>query len=145
MQQPVCPRCDLALIVLEMHGVEVDYCHRCCGVWIDAGELEDLIEQTGATVEDPLVDFRTVEPAGKAKRDLCPRCDRRMEVVRKICTDGTTLQLDRCPVRHGLWFDKDELQQLMASFPPECGTGKTVDCLRRVLGVGTTTKSGGAG
>lgn len=131
---PVCPRCDVALIIMEFADVEVDYCPRCGGLWLDAGELEDLITRTGATVGDPLVGFRTHTKSGTSRRDLCPRCDRRMHIVHKQCPDGTHLQLDRCPAGHGIWFDSEELQHLMSSYPPECGTGSTLDYLREVLG-----------
>ncbi len=39
-----CPVCKEPLIVLELEQIEVDYCTRCAGVWLDAGELELLLE-----------------------------------------------------------------------------------------------------
>lgn len=131
---PVCPRCDLAMIIMEFSNIEMDYCPQCRGLWLDHGELEDIIAHTGAAVDDPLVGFQAEPASGKSPRNLCPRCDRHMQIVRKSCPDGSILQLDRCPAGHGLWFDAEELRHLMSSFPPECGTGKTVDYLRALLG-----------
>jgi hypothetical protein len=34
----------------ERHGVEIDYCPQCRGVWLDRGELDKIIEQ--AVVQD---------------------------------------------------------------------------------------------
>ena len=30
----------------ERQGVEIDYCPKCRGVWLDRGELEKLIERS---------------------------------------------------------------------------------------------------
>ena len=38
-----CPRCQNIILVPERHGdVEMDRCPECRGVWLDAGELEEL-------------------------------------------------------------------------------------------------------
>jgi Zn-finger nucleic acid-binding protein len=39
----VCPKCQRALEHLELQSVEVDICVGCMGVWLDAGELDQLI------------------------------------------------------------------------------------------------------
>lgn len=44
-----CPVCiDTALIMAERHGVEIDYCPKCRGVWLDRGELDKIIDQASA-------------------------------------------------------------------------------------------------
>ncbi len=42
-----CPVCKSAMITLELAKVEIDYCTGCKGVWLDAGELEMLLEDKG--------------------------------------------------------------------------------------------------
>jgi len=32
----------------ERHGIEIDYCPGCRGVWLDRGELDKIIERAGA-------------------------------------------------------------------------------------------------
>jgi Zn-finger nucleic acid-binding protein len=32
-------------------GVEIDYCPKCRGVWLDRGELDKLIERGGAVAQ----------------------------------------------------------------------------------------------
>jgi Zn-finger nucleic acid-binding protein len=48
-----CPTCESAdLTMTERQGIEIDYCPKCRGVWLDRGELDKLIEratQFGAT------------------------------------------------------------------------------------------------
>lgn len=46
MKCPVCT--DTALVMAERHGVEIDYCPKCRGVWLDRGELDKIIDQASA-------------------------------------------------------------------------------------------------
>lgn len=41
MKCPVCVETDLLLS--ERQGVEIDYCPKCRGVWLDRGELDKII------------------------------------------------------------------------------------------------------
>lgn len=41
-----CPICTIALVMSERLGIEVDYCPKCRGVWLDRGELDKIIERS---------------------------------------------------------------------------------------------------
>ncbi|EAK0823527.1 TPA: zf-TFIIB domain-containing protein [Campylobacter lari] len=42
-----CPVCaNTALLMSERNGVEIDYCPKCRGVWLDRGELDKIIERS---------------------------------------------------------------------------------------------------
>jgi hypothetical protein len=42
-----CPTCtDTALVMSDRQGVDIDYCPRCRGAWLDRGELDKLIERS---------------------------------------------------------------------------------------------------
>ncbi|HEX9000005.1 MAG TPA: zf-TFIIB domain-containing protein [Blastocatellia bacterium] len=43
-----CPSCNVELRITDRQGVEVDYCPRCRGVWLDRGELDKIIERSNA-------------------------------------------------------------------------------------------------
>ena len=43
-----CPNCDETLVMTERQGVEIDYCPKCRGVWLDKGELDKIIEKSQA-------------------------------------------------------------------------------------------------
>ena len=40
-----CPKCGSDLETEQYHGLEVDRCTACDGVWFDAGEAEQLIDE----------------------------------------------------------------------------------------------------
>lgn len=42
----LCPVCQIELNMTDRQGVEIDYCPKCRGVWLDRGELDKLIERS---------------------------------------------------------------------------------------------------
>ena len=49
MQCPACP--TETLVMTDRQGIEIDYCPKCRGVWLDRGELDKLIERSAAQLE----------------------------------------------------------------------------------------------
>ncbi|MBM3148183.1 MAG: zf-TFIIB domain-containing protein [Actinobacteria bacterium] len=45
-----CPVCDVDLLMAERQGVEIDYCPKCRGVWLDRGELDKIIDRSNAEI-----------------------------------------------------------------------------------------------
>jgi uncharacterized protein len=50
-----CPQClwDTPMHLMQRNGIEIDYCAKCRGVWLERGELDKLLE---------------LEQAGKSER-----------------------------------------------------------------------------
>jgi len=47
-----CPIDDETLVISDRNGVEIDYCPRCRGVWLDRGELDKIIERSGVDLSN---------------------------------------------------------------------------------------------
>lgn len=43
-----CPNCEERLVMTKRQGVEIDYCPKCRGVWLDKGELDKIIEKSAS-------------------------------------------------------------------------------------------------
>ena len=43
-----CPRCDGRLHEITFDDVRIDRCDKCHGVWLDSGELEEIVKQEDA-------------------------------------------------------------------------------------------------
>jgi Zn-finger nucleic acid-binding protein len=41
-----CPICNVPLSMSDKQGIEIDYCPKCRGIWLDRGELEKIIERS---------------------------------------------------------------------------------------------------
>ena len=48
-----CPVDGTTLVMSERQNIEIDYCPTCRGVWLDRGELDKIIERSGAETAPP--------------------------------------------------------------------------------------------
>ncbi len=48
-----CPVDESTLVMSERQGIEIDYCPRCRGVWLDRGELDKIIERAEPQAATP--------------------------------------------------------------------------------------------
>ena len=44
---------DADLVMSDRNGIEIDYCPKCRGVWLDRGELDKIIERASADMAPP--------------------------------------------------------------------------------------------
>ncbi|MGQ0370154.1 TFIIB-type zinc ribbon-containing protein [Leucobacter sp. Z1108] len=56
----------------ERHGVEIDYCPQCRGVWLDRGELDKILERVQAEAAS-IPAARYPQPAQQAAPAAQPR------------------------------------------------------------------------
>lgn len=40
-----CPKCDGKLVETNYETIKIDVCDQCTGVWLDAGELAQIIDK----------------------------------------------------------------------------------------------------
>ena len=125
-----CPQCNEPLLTLEQDSVEIDYCNRCRGVWLDAGELNLLL----GGGETRFIHSELIGKPGRGKRAIqagrpCPVCGRKTEkgdvgitgVTRAdrpspVPTHGENeprFSVERCPACLGLWLDGGSLEKLL--------------------------------
>ena len=100
-----CPVCNNPMLVLELNQVEIDYCAKCGGIWLDSGELELLVEND----EEMKILLKSSEDdtSGKEKSFPCPICRKKMGKI--LIGEKNKVLIDRCRKDHGFWFDKGEL------------------------------------
>lgn len=116
-----CPVCkNEPMIVLELQDVEIDHCYLCRGIWLDAGELELLLENDQQT-RGFLQSFALVRSSSE-KKVKCPICDKKMEKIKV----AEKIIIDRCSTGHGLWFDEGELEAVLR----EGSFGKEISVLK---------------
>jgi len=53
-----CPIDGAELVLAERAGVEIDYCPKCRGVWLDRGELDKIIDRSAPETAPPRGDDR---------------------------------------------------------------------------------------
>ena len=40
-----CPKCDGKLVEMDYENIKIDACNKCHGVWLDAGELAQVVSK----------------------------------------------------------------------------------------------------
>lgn len=115
-----CPGCGAPLHRAAVrHGVELDACGGCGGIWLDAGELELLttnLDPTPGTGARDEAELRGRLPAPSPRETEvryreCPRC-REIMHRRNFGTISGVI-VDECR-RHGLFLDAGELEEVEA-------------------------------
>jgi Zn-finger nucleic acid-binding protein len=97
------------MVVLELEEIEIDHCLDCKGIWLDKGELELLLEDSGK--KDNLLSSFKPATGAKEKKEKCPVCLKKMQKV--LCGEKGGILIDKCQNNDGLWFDKGELFELI--------------------------------
>ena len=49
----LCPIDQTQLVMTDRQGVEIDYCPKCRGVWLDRGELDKILDRAAAEAPAP--------------------------------------------------------------------------------------------
>jgi len=97
------------MITLELEDVEIDYCTKCGGIWLDAGELELLLKEPDKA--KGLLDSFRIDSESDERIRKCPICDKKMQKI-VVGSSKPVLLIDKCRRGDGLWFDKGELQDI---------------------------------
>jgi Zn-finger nucleic acid-binding protein len=63
-----CPVCQETLTMSERQGVEIDFCPKCRGIWLDRGELDKILAREAA-LEAPSRPGRGIEPRQEREDD----------------------------------------------------------------------------
>lgn len=105
-----CPICKSEpMVVLELEQIEIDYCLKCGGIWLDEGELELLLESSRQKTSI----LNSFQADNQAEEILCacPICLKKMDKV--LCGRDKKIVIDKCKDNHGLWFDRGELYEIV--------------------------------
>jgi Zn-finger nucleic acid-binding protein len=107
------------MIVLEINQIEIDFCLQCKGSWLDAGELELILD--GAENRDSLMASMEIARDIREAVHKCPICEKKMDKVWVGSEDQHRVIVDKCRNNDGLWFDEGELMDIldMGDFPCE--------------------------
>jgi Zn-finger nucleic acid-binding protein len=109
----ICPTCKHAMVVVEYHNIELDYCNSCKGVWFDSGELDLLLKSQSLDEPKSFYDdiLKSQEAVSSETKRKCPVCGRKMK--KTAIGERSKILIDVCRDKHGLWFDGGEVTQLM--------------------------------
>ncbi len=111
-----CPSCSSFMkqhCLMDTMGESfmIDYCTGCGGFWLDRGEFMKIVKAGANTVPAKILNTPNYKESDEFKPEgtrNCPRCS----VVMPI-KEIKGVNLDFCPQCAGIWFDKNELGDLI--------------------------------
>ncbi|OFZ00642.1 MAG: hypothetical protein A2070_07900 [Bdellovibrionales bacterium GWC1_52_8] len=115
-----CPRCKTTLNQKNYEKVMIDYCTGCGGVWLDAGEIQTIVENQGEAFSKAQITATLqaakagIPPSEIESVENCPKCSSGMTPMNYNYSSG--IVLDVCQQGHGIWFDQGELERVQISF-----------------------------
>ena len=109
----VCVKCTSVLDKSTIVEVEVDLCPKCGGLWLDRGEITEL----ASVPETELEELRTAltgrsgpPPIPSETQQHCPACP---GLLKEVVLGP--VRVDYCPLCHGIFLDRGELDQAVAA------------------------------
>jgi Zn-finger nucleic acid-binding protein len=107
-----CPKCRTpTLEQFSVQEVAVERCSSCSGIWFDAQELSQLLEEDARHVAS-LRRGSVVEQL-EGKKGLCPRDG--SDLLRVYSSIDRSVILDACAECRGIWLDGGEFDKLFTS------------------------------
>ena len=119
--QRTCIKCNSPQDPIVIVGVEIDRCVNCGGIWLDGGEIKELIARRTAPGSDAELEAKIARlskaratPAASPSGDAdvanvrCPACQGKLT----IATFGNT-SIEQCNGCDGVFIDRGELAKAM--------------------------------
>lgn len=111
-KQRMCIKCEGEPLVPKMvEDVEVDYCPKCGGLWLDKDEIRQLASKT----DEALVELRELvqqdapkEAAPSTVEPPCPACSGKLT----LAVFGP-VYIEHCTSCDGIFLDRGELDKAM--------------------------------
>jgi Zn-finger nucleic acid-binding protein len=101
-----CPGCAKNMVLIEIHGIEIDRCPSCGGIALDKGETEAIDALgIGEIVEGGGGGARRVKHEHRTTPARCHECARDMIELR----GAGDVEYDWCDGCERLFFDRGEL------------------------------------
>jgi len=119
--QRTCIKCNTPQEPIVIVGVEIDRCPNCGGIWLDGGEIKELIARRSspdgdAQLEAAIDRLSKARPlggappmvAGDAVHKACPACSGKLTIAHFAQT-----QIEHCNACQGVFLDRGELARAM--------------------------------
>ena len=106
-----CPKHDRPMRRFLVAGIEVDRCSICGGIWLDAGELESLVNSDrDARDAARMLDRADASVEHDDHEPICPRDG--TPLVAKRDTNKPHVECDACETCSGVFLDAGELSRM---------------------------------
>ena len=110
-RQLKCPFHSCELTTVNLDTVLIDYCPQCYGIWLDFGELENLLKKKLET--NRLFKTKLTKTIDSTEHQhiikKCPVCIKPLEKKKHY---SSNLYIDICRICGGVWLDSGEFAEI---------------------------------
>jgi len=122
----LCPTCKVPLGRLQYEGASILKCSYCSGAFVEDEKIGRIMIRQDYTPSEEIVRLAKIIAASKDEMRLkeydtkpvwarsCPKCKQQMH--RQFFVYSYPVEIDRCIMCSGVWFDKNELELLQYIF-----------------------------
>lgn len=111
-----CPRDNASLVAVRVNGCHLQKCPECEGLWLDQGELEEILKLGAEEVESRLRKCYDQPHEAEVHAEgymRCPKCPSgRLQKVRYTIIHP--VRIERCDECLGFWMDHSELDAIVS-------------------------------
>jgi len=112
-QTLLCPHCKTQkLTQINKEGIEIEFCPKCLGLWLDHGELYQLMETSFQETKEEM----TPSPGNTSERN-CPKCH--LQLSRHPFHLQIPTLVDSCLKCHGFWLEHGEFDEITEALTPD--------------------------
>lgn len=104
-----CPNCNHEMNVENRENIEIDRCSHCGGIFLDDGEVQELLQDVSGNLEHISLDVAGKIDAFPVR--ICPKCDG-VEMEKVVLLQDSEVILDYCPHCRGYFLDHGELDSM---------------------------------
>ncbi len=108
-----CLSCEGDLVATQSHGIRVEQCDRCGGIWLDQGELDRVVDAEREDIR--WMDLDLWQDAGEVSGKLSSRsCPYGHGLLATLSYGKSGIEVDVCRTCGGIWLDAGELEKILA-------------------------------
>lgn len=101
-----CPKCQVEMNSIRLDpGVTVEVCQKCRGMWLDHGELKELVSKRISERADPRA-LLEADRTGHA----CPDCKRAL--FERLFRPESTIKMHQCSQCAGMFVGPGDLRRM---------------------------------
>ena len=106
-----CPRCDLAMVSLQVGKTEIDECRDCGGMWLDDKEIDELAKMPRLP-HNLLNRYPSQEASIKHLPGdrPCPKC---LGAAKLVSVPYLDVPVEMCRSCHGFWIEHGVLRRVL--------------------------------
>jgi Zn-finger nucleic acid-binding protein len=106
-----CPRCNVALVQVQVANTPLEECTHCGGLWIEVANFDRICSSAESQTAATGLCLPPPAPVDMHVRYIkCPQCGSMMNRTNYAGRSGVVIEICRA---HGIWLDRDQIRQIV--------------------------------